>query len=268
MRIKTLLTILATVGLLATMGGATGQQNRNQGKGKGLSTPPVPTTQLTEVEKLNIAHMREEEKLARDVYLTFVEMWKDCPIFANIAESEKRHMAAVGLLITKHGLTDPVTDDTVGVFSKPEFTELFLSLTQSGGTSLLDALKVGVQIEKQDIADLQNALSQSDKSDIQWVFGNLLKGSSNHLAAFTRNVESGGTQCLLQGISGNAGKGPQGAGDAMGQDRGRGGKCNGRGNGNGRGCRLGNCGGTCQQGQQQKRDGTCLQTTQTAPAQP
>jgi hypothetical protein len=268
MKTRMLWTMLTVVGILAGLGWAAGQ-NRNQNQNRGSTVVPPATASLTAEETANILRMREEEKLARDVYRIFAEMWKT-PIFTNIASAEQRHMDAVGLLITKYGLDDPVTDDKIGVFSSESgFPELYATLTESGAKSLLDALKAGVQIEEKDIADLKTALSQTDKRDIQWVFGNLLRGSSNHLQAFTRCIEAGGTGCSLQGISGGTGNG-RGSGNGMCQGCGRVGR------GNGNGCRFGNGGGTgngnqngmCQQSQQRKRDGSCLQATLADPAQP
>ena len=258
MKTRTLWMMLIVVGTLAGSGWAAGQtRNRNQGRTIGAPA----TTQLSTLETANILRLREEEKLARDVYRVFVEMWKT-PIFTNIADAEQRHMDAVGLLVTKYGLKDPVTNDAVGVFSTPEFTSLYTTLTQSGAKSLLDALKAGVQIEQADIADLTKAVAETDKSDIQWVLGNLQRGSSNHLRAFTRNVEAGGTGCPLQGVSGSTGNG-RGPGNGVCQGYGRGGRgngnCyrNGNGNGNQNGAGRGNG--------QQKRDGTCLMPS---PVQP
>jgi hypothetical protein len=251
MKTRTVLAMLIIVGLLASLGGAAGRA-RNQKQGP--ATVPPATTQLTTVETANILHMREEEKLARDVYRTLAEMWTS-PIFTNIAGAEQRHMDAVGLLVTKYGLKDPVTDDTVGVFSTPEFTTLYTILTQSGAKSLLDALKAGVQIEQSDTADLEKALSETDKNDIKWVLGNLQRGSSNHLSAFTRNVAAGGTGCPLQGVSGNAGKGP-GANNGVCPGRGRGGRGNRNCYRNGNG--SWNQDGNGQQNRQRRRDGTCL----------
>ena len=256
MKTRTLWTMLTVVGILAGPGWA-GGQTRNQKQGPTIVAPA--TTQLTAEETANILRMREEEKLARDVYQVFAELWKT-PVFTNIAGAEQRHMDAVGLLVAKYGLKDPVTDGTVGVFSTPEFATLYTALTESGAKSLLDALKAGVQIEEKDIADLKMALSQTDKSDIQWVFGNLQRGSSNHLSAFTRNVETGGTGCPLQGISAGAGNG-RGPGNGFCPGYGRGGRGNGKcyrnGNGNQHGLGQGNG--------QRRRDGTCLMLS---PAQP
>jgi hypothetical protein len=257
MRTRTLGTTLTVVGILAASGWAAGQ-NRNGQQGPTVVAPV--TAPLTAAETTNILRMRQEEKLARDVYRVFAEMWKT-QIFTHIAEAEQRHMNAVGLLVTKYGLTDPVTDDTIGVFSTPEFTTRYTTLTQSGAKSLLDALKAGLQMEQADAADLKKALAETDKSDIQWILGNLQRASSNHLRAFTRNVETGGAGCLGQGISGNAGNG-KGPGNGTGPGCGGGGrgkgKCyrNGNGNGNPNGVGQGNG--------QRRRDGSCLTP---APAQ-
>lgn len=253
MKTHTLWTMLIVTGILAGLGWAAGQ-NGNQNQKQGPAVVPSATGTLTAEETANILRMREEEKMARDVYQVLAELWK-APIFTNIAAAEQRHMDAVGLLITKYGLKDPVTDDAPGVFSASEFTTLYTSLTGSGAKSLLDALKAGVQIEEKDIADLKTVLSQTDKSDLQWVFGNLQRGSSNHLRAFTRNVETGGAGCPRQGISSGAGNGNgPGSGVCPG--------CGGGGRGNGRGCRNGSGNGhqngAGQGNGQQKRDGSCL----------
>jgi hypothetical protein len=251
MRTRMLWSMLTVVGILAGQGWAAGQpQSQQQGP---TVVTPAPA-QLTALETANLLHMRNEEKLARDVYRTLAEKWNS-PVFTNIAGAEQRHLDAVGLLITKYGLTDPVTDNTVGVFSDPEFTQLYTTLTQSGAQSLLDAFKAGVQIEQADMASLKTALSQTDKSDIQWVLGNLQRGSSNHLQAFTRSVVAGGAACPLQGVSGNAGNG-KGPGNGFCPGCGRGGRGNGYGWRNGNGNRGQN--GAGRGYGLQRRDGTCL----------
>ena len=249
MNTRTLGTMLTIVGILAACGWAAGQ-NRNQQRGP--SGAAAATAQLTAAEQANLLHMRNEEKLARDVYRTLGAKW-NCSIFTNIAAAEQRHMDAVGMLITKYGLDDPVTDDTVGVFNASAFTTLYTTLTQTGSKSLLDALQVGVQIEQLDIADLKKALVETDKSDIEGVYGNLLRGSTNHLQAFTRGVESGGAACQTQGVTANTGNGKRagnGACPSCGRGNGYGGR-NGNGNQNGAGRGNG----------LQKRDGSCLMLT-------
>lgn len=167
-------------------GKGNGKGGGNQGQtGTCEMVAALPLEELSDAEELSITLMREEEKLARDVYLTLSEDW-DLNIFANIARSEQRHMDAVGNLIAKYGLNDPVVDDTVGAFTDAELDALYDDLVIEGRKSVVDALLVGAAIEDLDIGDLMEALEVVDNADIQLVFENLLQGSANHYAAFTR----------------------------------------------------------------------------------
>jgi hypothetical protein len=133
--------------------------------------------------------MREEEKLARDVYRALSELW-DLPIFANIADSEQTHTGAVGDLIDRYDLPDPMTDDVPGVFVDPTIQALYHDLIEQGSQSLVDALIVGATIEDMDIVDLQ--LRRTGVEAIDLVYANLEKGSRNHLRAFIRTLERQG----------------------------------------------------------------------------
>jgi hypothetical protein len=138
--------------------------------------------------------MREEEKLARDVYLSLYEIW-GAEIFANISESEQQHMDALQTLITRYGLVDPVVDDTLGTFTNPDFGLLYDQFVTDGSESLETALGRGVYIEELDIADLEAALEETSTRSVRRVFENLLNGSYNHLSAFQQCIETGSTEC-------------------------------------------------------------------------
>ena len=73
---------------------------------------------LTEAEIEGLMQMREEEKMARDVYLKFYERWGS-NVFQNIAKSEESHTNAVLTLLNHFGLTDPASSE-VGVFTNPD----------------------------------------------------------------------------------------------------------------------------------------------------
>ena len=144
---------------------------------------------LTSLEIKHITYMREEEKLARDVYLTLYELYQ-APIFGNISASEQRHMDALKRLIEKYGIEDPVLDDEVGMFTNPIFAELYEELVGNGEISYCEALQVGLDIENLDIADIEIALSDVEARDVTRVLNNLLNGSYNHLNAFTSQYEA------------------------------------------------------------------------------
>lgn len=145
----------------------------------------LPKQSLSQEEISDLFHMREEEKLARDVYLTLYNKWK-LPIFRNISKSESWHMHMIKLLLEKYGLKDPVISDEIGLFKNQHLQALYNELVSQGSRSLIDALKVGVTIEDLDIKDLEEAINRTDNKDIKVVYQNLEKGSRNHLRAFIR----------------------------------------------------------------------------------
>ncbi len=144
---------------------------------------------LTAEEEADMLFMREEEKLARDVYILLYDQWADA-VFDNIAESEQRHMDSMAVLLNTYGLTDPVQDSRVGAFTNPDLATLFTTLTVRGQVSQLEALGVGAFIEEVDMRDIQAAIDNSGHADITQTYENLLRGSRNHLRAFVRTIEN------------------------------------------------------------------------------
>ncbi|MCA9998204.1 MAG: DUF2202 domain-containing protein [Anaerolineales bacterium] len=155
-----------------------------------LVQPTAAQTTVTDDEAAGLLFMREEEKLARDVYLTLYDEW-GLRVFSNIANSEQQHMDAILTLINLYGLTDPAGSNGIGVFTNPDLQALYDDLLTQGLESPAAAIQVGVLIEQTDIADLQTRLAIADNSNIERVYNNLLRGSQNHLAAFERTAVNG-----------------------------------------------------------------------------
>ena len=148
----------------------------------------LPKSELTTAESDALLFMREEEKLAHDVYVTLGAQWQ-LPIFQNIANSETTHTAAIKVLLDRYGLPDPVGSNGVGVFANGMLQTLYDQLVADGSQSLAAALRVGATIEDLDIVDLQQRLAQTDNADLELVFNHLTSGSHNHLRAFVRMLE-------------------------------------------------------------------------------
>lgn len=158
------------------------------------------SSSLTESEIEGLLLMREEEKLARDVYLTLGKKW-NLPIFSNIARSEQTHMDMVKDLLDKYNIPDPVKDNSIGVFSNKKLDVLYNQLVEKGNKSLLDALLVGATVEDLDIKDLQDLLEDTQLADISFVYENLMRGSRNHLRAYVRQIEQRGGKYTPKYIS-------------------------------------------------------------------
>jgi hypothetical protein len=142
---------------------------------------------LTQAEIDGLKYMREEEKLARDAYLTLYEKW-GLPLFNNISGSETIHMSRIKDLLDRYGLADPAAGKPVGVFTNPVLQQLYNDLMIQGSQSRTEALRVGVAIEEVDILDLQAYLKQTNKTDITNVYTNLMSASYNHLSAFNNQL--------------------------------------------------------------------------------
>ena len=178
------------------------------------TTEDVSTTDdglLDNSELTHLIFMREEEKLARDVYTKLGSMYPDSVIFGNIDDSEQRHTTAVKNMIEKYGYEDPNTNDNIGVYTGEDygwyFTEKYNLLVERASISELEALYVGAFIEELDMMDIKqcpkvivetdNGINEvtncgrisTDNSDIANLYDSLLDGSDSHLEGYVKNIE-------------------------------------------------------------------------------
>ncbi len=146
----------------------------------------VVTGTVNEAETAGLLYMREEEKLARDVYTYLYTKYK-LPVFLNVSKSETVHVSAVMKLIEGFNIVDN-SSDVAGIYVNTHLTELYKQLIDLGNLSVIDALKVGVMIEQADIEDLTNELLTVQNPSIKTVYTNLLAASNAHLKAFSWNL--------------------------------------------------------------------------------
>ncbi len=166
---------------------------------------------INEHERLHLIFMREEEKLARDVYINLSMKYPDVSVFEKTSTSEALHGSKVLKTLNRFSIDDPVGDDNVGVFSSKEFgqyfTDKYQKLTEMGAISELDALYVGALIQETEMKEIRTCpqviidtaesintskdcgLVHTDNRAISSLYDYLLKGSEKHLRAYVRNIE-------------------------------------------------------------------------------
>ena len=197
MNVKTLFCatlISSTIVSSAVMAAGAPHQGR-QDKADSSTTDPVleVSSELTGTEIDDLRYMREEEKLARDVYITMDQYWgNQTQVFAKIALSEETHTSTVDYLLDKFGVEDPVVNDTLGVFFNEELQALYDKLVARGQNSFIDGLFVGALIEEKDMRDILAAINRTDERPIILAYSNLLDGSKSHLRAFVKVIEGQG----------------------------------------------------------------------------
>ncbi|MBK8353352.1 MAG: DUF2202 domain-containing protein [Saprospirales bacterium] len=153
----------------------------------------LPKEAINIEERNGLILMREEEKMAHDVYSFLYDKW-NIMIFNNIASSEQTHTDAVLKLLDKYDIDDPASGKNIGVFNDTSLQRMYNQLLINGNYSLLSALTVGATIEDLDIYDLEKLILKADNQDIAFVYNNLLKASRNHMRAFySQIVYNGGT---------------------------------------------------------------------------
>lgn len=149
---------------------------------------PVPDALATPVYSdeaiTKLRFMIQEEKLAGDLYETFYGQ-TGLKVFANIANSEDRHMASLVTQAERAGIN--VSDLTAlpeGQFLDSALQTMYADLLAAGSVSTEAALGVGRKVESADIADIANAMADVAGTPRVGVYDRLSTGSEHHLAAF------------------------------------------------------------------------------------
>ena len=175
------------------------------------------STSLDAIEASHLTYMREKEKLARDVYLTFAKWYPDQKVFANIAtKSEQAHTDTMRDKLAQYNIDDPNPDtnnlpESLGVFSKDSewgwyFDGKFKTLTAQGSASELEALKVGAFIEELDMHDIADCpqvmvengydapcgLNYTKEIGLINAYNFLIDGSERHLRAYVGQIDATG----------------------------------------------------------------------------
>lgn len=178
---------------------------------------------LSEHEIDDLMFMREEEKMARDVYAELYQHYKErgteLIILANIAASEQRHMDAILKQLDKYQLHDPAAGLERGDFDNAVLSALYQNLVSDSESNqtILDeplsggkvspeaALYVGAWIEERDMIDILHAIENTSRADIVGVYTDLLCGSREHLRAFVKHLgaENYQPQLLYPSDAGN-----------------------------------------------------------------
>ena len=67
--------------------------------------------------RLDLTYLREEERLARDVYAALAAKYDGARPFATITDAEQRHFDAVGVLLSRYGIADPSAGLAAGTYA-------------------------------------------------------------------------------------------------------------------------------------------------------
>lgn len=145
---------------------------------------------LSDTQKDTLVFIYQEEKVARDTYITLGNFYPSQSTFATIQLSEQKHIDSAQKLCEKYNADISTIDEAdVGQFVVPVLQELYDTLVAQGSQSELSGLMVGEYIELTDIDDLEKA-EIGMPADVVKTYENLKSGSYNHLSAFRSAIDS------------------------------------------------------------------------------
>jgi hypothetical protein len=173
--------------------------NCSSDNSKSTLVPQASLVALSEAEISDLKFLREEEKLARDVYLFSFDKYQ-ISIFKNISNSEQTHTDSVLFLLNRYGISDPALTER-GVFVNPVLQGLYNDLTAQASISSIEALKVGATLEDLDINDIDHFTVNTSKADLLYVYNNLNCGSKNHIRMYSSQLFLDGVVYVPQFIS-------------------------------------------------------------------
>jgi hypothetical protein len=156
-------------------------------------------TPLTELEKNDLLFLREEEKLARDIYIYAYTKYQNT-VFNSISQSEQKHMDNVLSILNQYSIPDP-SSTQIGVFNNAALQSLYNQLKSQVDISASESLKVGATIEELDINDIDNFIANTSNSQLLNMYEKLNCGSKNHIRSFTSQIISSGNVFVPQYIT-------------------------------------------------------------------
>jgi hypothetical protein len=154
---------------------------------------------LSEVEKKDLLFLREEEKLARDIYVYAFNKYQN-NVFNSISQSEQKHMDNVLNLLNQYAIPDPASTQ-MGIFNNADLQSLYNQLKSQVDISASESLKVGATIEELDINDIDDFIANTSNSKLLNVYDKLNCGSKNHIRSFTDQLKTVGITFVPQFIS-------------------------------------------------------------------
>lgn len=143
---------------------------------------------LTECEIEGIVLVREERKLASDLFSELYDTW-DFEIFKLISQSEQTYMDEIKELIDKFNIEDPVKDNSRGIFTSPYIKKLYSNLVEKGNKSAYESVRIAATLEDLSIKDLNDLLELSTKKEIITLYNSLRMASIGYIRAISKELK-------------------------------------------------------------------------------
>ena len=152
--------------------------------------PAMDTTGYLNADEIELLYaMREDEKLARDLYTFYSTEYPDVPVFKFISVAKSNHIAAIEKILTYYEIDFPKVGDC-GVFQDSSLQSRYNDLINVD--SAMVALVNMAILEEENIVAYTAVLEAVDNPNIRLLLINMVRASSNHLRASVRVIQKMG----------------------------------------------------------------------------
>lgn len=151
-------------------------------------------------EQRDLQRIREQRKLARDLYWDLAKHWGSL-VLVRLGAAEQTHLNTLDTLLDHYGLSDPVAGHAVGESGDPKFQALHVQIVEVGHRSEMAASQAGLLVEEMSLSDLAAARARTRQPEIAAVYDDLLRNSRNHLRALFRQMQRFEGEYVPQSLS-------------------------------------------------------------------
>jgi len=151
-------------------------------------------------EQRDLQRIREQRKLARDLYWDLAKHWGSL-VLVRLGAAEQAHLNALDTLLDHYDLSDPVAGPAVGESGDPKFHALHAQIVEVGHRSEMAASQAGLLVEEMSLSDLAAARARTRRPEIAAVYDDLLRDSRNHLRALFRQMQRFEGEYVPQSLS-------------------------------------------------------------------
>lgn len=146
--------------------------------------------QLSEEDKNNLTNLLIEEKLSRDIYVAYNDMW-DLNVFQYTTNSEKQNIQLITFLADRYAIQLPecLFFDEPGVFEKASISRLYNTMVREGETSMFSAMNLSAKMEEMDIRKFRKLMNETSNPEILQILEKLETNAQKHLTALIVALE-------------------------------------------------------------------------------
>lgn len=149
------------------------------------------TDPLTTDEIEFIYAVREDEKLAHNLYIYFVTQYPTARQLANIGNAEINHITTIERVFTYYEIDFPTLGQP-GVFTDENRQAIYTRLTAQGST-LHEAYQVMAALEEENIVIYSKVASELTNPNLQLIINNLAQSSENHFKVLVNQITAWGS---------------------------------------------------------------------------